>query len=104
MTPLLHDHSGAPAFPFLCHVGAHMVTGEGSRGERAPCHWCGGGRGLDMHHPRDCPDPHKRCRMLRPGRCVVLEHHSGYWAKIISGNECPYNGDYHGAMPRGDYA
>ena len=49
MTPLLHDCSGAPAFPFPHHVGAHMTTGEGSRGERVPCHWCGGGRGLDMH-------------------------------------------------------
>ena len=102
MTPLLQDHPGIPAFAFPSHMGAHIVTGERSQNRRGPCHWCRG-RGLDMYQAKDCEDPHKRYRILHPGRCLVPEHHSGYWARIIAGNECPYDGNHHRAMPRGDY-
>lgn len=103
MTPLLPDCPGAPAFAFPCYVGAHIVTRNRSQARWGPCHWCGG-QGLNMHRAKDCKDPHKCCWILCPGRCVVPEHHSGYWAWIITGNKCPYNGDHQGQMPWGDYA
>jgi len=101
LAPLLPDRNGQPGMSFPSPTRPYNKPDERTRRTGA-CHWCGRNR-LDMHQGRDCEDPHTRCRMQAPGRCVVPDHHGNYYSHIDA-ELCPYNGNNNGIMARSEHA
>jgi hypothetical protein len=61
------------------------------------CHWCERS-GLWGHKDKDCEQPHIRCTLLKPQRCLVPNFHSGYHSYLET-NGCLYAGDHKGKIP-----
>jgi hypothetical protein len=89
------------AFPQPTRPYTHPRLADRRRGS---CHWCGNPRDLNLHRARDCPTPHKRCVALAPGRCLVPNVHPSYWTFTDGRDNCPYQGDYFGELPKYEHA
>jgi hypothetical protein len=68
------------------------------------CYWCGTTSLLYGHKSKDCALPHQRCDQLKPGRCVVPDHHRGYYSFLTLLKACPYNGNHEDVILLGEHA
>jgi hypothetical protein len=66
------------SFPHPTRPYTHPTPPERWKGTL--CHWCGLNSLLYRHKSRDCALPHQRCDKFKPGRCVILDHHNGYYS------------------------
>jgi hypothetical protein len=89
-------------FPHPTRPYEHPLKSERRKG--TPCHWCGMTSLLYGHKSKDCGLPHQRCNQLKPGRCVVPNHHGGYYSFLDHPEACPYNGNHEGVILLGEHA
>jgi hypothetical protein len=97
-----HPDGPSMSFPSPTRPYDHPPAPERQKG--IPCYWCGTTSFLYGHRSKDCALPHQRCDRLKPGRCIVPDHHRGYYSFLDCPKACPYNRNHEDVIVSGKHA
>jgi hypothetical protein len=93
-----------PSMSFPSPTRPYSYPPPSERRKGTPCYWCGTTSFLYGHKSKDCVLPHQRCDQLKPGQCVVPDHHGGYYSFLNHPEACPYNGNHKDVILSGEHA
>jgi hypothetical protein len=93
-----------PSMSFPSPTRPYYFPPQPERRKGTPCYWCGSNSFLYGHKSKDCALPHQRCDQLKPGRCVVPDHHEGYYSFLKHPKACPYNGNHEDVILSSEHA
>jgi hypothetical protein len=102
--PRLIQRPNRPSMSFPSPTRPYYFPPPPERRKGTPCYWCGTTSLLYGHKSKDCGLPHQRCDQLKPGRCVVPDHHRGYYSFLKHPKACPYNGNHKDVILSGEHA
>jgi hypothetical protein len=93
-----------PSMSFPSPTQPYHFPPPPERQKGTPCYWCRTTSFLYGHKSKDCRLPHQRCDRLKPGRCVIPDHHGGYYSFLTLPEACPYNGNHEDVILSGEHA
>jgi hypothetical protein len=102
--PRLIRRPDGPSLSFPSPTRPYYFPPLPERRKGTPCYWCGTTSLLYGHKSKDCGLPHQRCDQLKPGQCVVPDHHGGYYSFLTLPEACPYNGNHEDIILSGKHA
>jgi hypothetical protein len=104
LTPHLPNQLEGPGLAFPRPTRPYTHPNQPKRRHANQCYWCGSSSLLYGHKSKDCTLPHQHCDSLALGKCIVPNHHNGYYLFIDHPQACPYKGDHKGALISGEHA
>jgi hypothetical protein len=104
IAPRLIARLEGPSLAFPHPTRPYHFPSKEEKQKGTPCHWCRSNSLLYGHKSRDCGLPHQCCNRYRPGRCVVSDHHRGYYSYLDHPQACPYKGNHEGILLSGEHA